>query len=609
MDPGPETLIYAVYEWLDSTSYLPDELFEVVVRDIAILLIGFESSLNMPGLADALVSPPSRRSMKGGVTDEELLALRQAAEAEGASQNARNRYRNGQLRYNTERQVLAIREERPEVLAIKGAAPLPREPRLPDDLDQFFRRIEELRTAKIAIARAAAEARQRLDTLDELVNVANITRRYRTANEANQGRLVNDRLERINTALARVRQELGQLSQPNLPRLIRSAAFSAAGTALTFGGLTAATGVVTGVALLGATGVGLAAAAAAAATVAVADNPATVQRAVNGVYGVLSGVLSSFHDTMAASQHLEDYGELPDFNTPLVQAASRLARPYGATINITGEPTGYNEHGTPIYNYMRQGQPGVPYYDPSALATDEVDAHPISMLLAYPVRIAATVVFVGGTNLLYQAFTHREEASLRGEESALQRNTNSSIAEINRLIDIARERHNEAKARALAEFERQRARVDEQERIITEAYAEFVRQRATRVEAYQALMDRWYEGRQAAVIAERAANAQVDFANAVMAMARGGPAMIEAPRGAAPLLVLNQAVAPAAPAAPVAPANAPANARANAPANAGLNAAAPAPRGEELNAEGGRRRRRTRGRRPARKSRKLLRRR
>ena len=583
MDPGPETLVYAVYEWLDSTSYLPDELFEVVVRDIAILLIGFESSLNMPGLADALVSPPSRRSMKGGVTDEELLALRQAAEAEGASQNARNRYRNGQLRYNTERQVLAIREERPEVLALQGAAPLPREPRLPDDLDQFFRRIEELRTAKIAIARAAAEARQRLDTLDELVNVVNITRRYRTANEANQGQLVNDRLERINTALVRVRQELGQLSQPNLPRLIRSAAFSAAGTALTFGGLTAATGVVTGVALLGATGVGLAAAAAAAATVAVADNPATVQRAVDGVYGVLSGVLGSFHHTMIASQHIEDYGELPDFNTPLVQAASRLPRPYGATINITGEPTGYNEHGTPIYNYMRQGQPGVPYYDPSALAVDAVDAHPISMMLAYPVRIAATVVFVGGTNLLYQAFTHREEASLRGEESALQRNTNSSIAEINRLIDIARERHNEAKARALAEFERQRARMDEQERIITEAYAEFVRQRAARVEAYQALMQRWYEGRQAAVIAERAANAQVDFANAMMAMARGAPA-IEAPRGAAPLLVLNQAVAPA-------------------------NAPAPAARDEELNAEGGRRRRRTRGRRPARKSRKLLRRR
>jgi hypothetical protein len=219
----------------------------------------------------------------------------------------------------------------------------------------------------------------------------------------------------------------------------------------------------------------------------------------------------------------------------------------------------------------------MPYYDPSALVLNQDDPHPLSALLAYPVRIAATTIFVGGTHIIYNVYRDRSELSLRGEEAALHRNINSSTATLRRLIDTVRARHNDARARARAEFERQRVRLDEQERIITEAYAEFVRQRAVRVEAFQALMQRWYESRQAAVIAQQAANAQVNFAQAMMALARGAPAAIEGPRAAA-LLVLNQAAPPA-----------------------------PAPRGEQLNEElpEGGRRRKTRGRnRKNRKSRK-----
>ena len=536
-----KTLVYAIYEWLDSMTYIPNELFDVLLRDIAIMLIGFEIAMKMPGLAEALVTP---RRMRGGVSNQELAELRQAAEANNASQNAKNKYRNAQLTYNSERQLALIREERPEALSLQGAAPLPREPKLPEDLEQFFRRIQELRVAKRAIESDVATARQALGNLDTIVNVANISRRYRTENETTQEAVVIERLAKINQALTKVRREIDRLSDPNLPRLVKSAVFSAAGTVLTFGGLTLAAGVVTGAALLTATGVGLAATAAAAATAAVADNPATVQRTVTTTYNLLSDALSSIGMSMLTSQHIENYGTLPDYNTPLVQAASRARRPYGATINLTAEPSSYNERGVPIYNYMREGQAGVPYYDPSALVINQDDTHPIRAMLAYPTRIAATVIFVGGTNLIYQAFKYREEISLRAEEGALQRNKNSLTLEINRLIDIARARHAEAKARARDEFERQRNRVDEQERIITEAYAEFVRQRAARVEAYQVLMQRWYESRQAALIAERVANAQVDFANAMIALARG-PAAIEGP--APQLLVLNQRSLPGSP--------------------------------------------------------------
>ena len=584
-----ETRVFAVYEWLCSTIYIPNELFDVVLRDIAIMLIGFEFSLKMPGLADALVSTPSNGIMRGGVTDAELAALRQAAEANGASQNARNSYRNAQLRYNTERQVAQIRGRRPanEQLALPVAVPIPDEPRLPEDLEQFLRRINELRVARRRIEAEVVSARGAMEALNAVVNNATVSEMYQTAGENLERELELDRLEKINNTLRRVRQELGQLSELSISRLIKSSVFSAAGTALAFGGLTAAGTAITGAALLGATGVGLATVAAGAAAAAVADNPATVQRAANGVLSFLTGVVDNIGQTLLTSQHVEDYGELPDLVTPAVQAASRLAsRPYGGTagtFNLTAPPTGYNEDGTPIYNFFRPAQPGMPYYDPSALVLTQDDPHPLSTLLAYPVRIAATTIFVGGTNIIYQTFKDRDEISLRGQEAALQRNINASTATLRRLIDTVRARHNDARALARAEFERQRTRLDEQERIITEAYAEFVRQRTVRVEAFQALMQRWYESRQAAVIAQQAANAQVNFAEAMMALARRGHAAIEAPREPA-LLVLNQAAPPAPP-----PANAP---------------------GEQLNEEvrEGGRRRKTRGRnRKNRKSRKLRR--
>jgi hypothetical protein len=268
--------------------------------------------------------------------------------------------------------------------------------------------------------------------------------------------------------------------------------------------------------------VGLAATAAGAAAVVVVDNPLAVNRAVTDAYNVLSGLWQSVGQALLVDKYIEETGRMPDLLTPQITAAAAAHRtPYGATINLGQEPMGYNEEGVPIYNILRQRQAGIPYFNPNFMELEENNIHPIRDLLANPLRLAAMTTFLGGTHIIYGILTQRYELSLRANESSFLSNRRNVEAKLTRLIDVARQRHADAKARAISEVQRLQARVDEQDRIITEAYTEFVKQRAARVDAYQALMQQWYQARMAAQFAQQAAEAQVNQAQALMALANG----------------------------------------------------------------------------------------
>ena len=584
-----ETVVYSIYEWLHTISTdMPEELFNVLLPHIAIMLIGFERAIGINGIVDALLSPP--RGQRGGVTDAELAAARQTAENEGATQANKNRYRNLELQHATERQITSIVRNRPRQL--EDAPPLPRVPTLINDLVQFQQRIEELRLAKAQLDREIGDVREGLGELNGIVNNSNIIERYRTNAETVEATRLHDRLRRIREEIAKTKRLLENPSDDSLRRLVAASVLSAGCTALLFGGGAAAAALATGTALMGATTVGLAATAGLTTAAVIADNPGLVNEAVHHAYVGLTGVLSALGQGMYATDQevyeLPNNSEPPDFNTPLVQAAAAAARPYMPGINLSSEPSGYNENGVPIYNYTNQGhfQSGMPRFNPDALVLPDEDVHPIRALITTPLQTAVITVFIGGTYVIYSMFENRYILELRAKETSLRHEEETDQVAINRLIDVARQRHREARDMALAREESLQARIDAQDRIITNAYAKFVGERQRRIDAYEVLMSRWHQGQQAARIAREAAAVQMEFARSMMALAAGRP-------GAAPLL---------------------GNLAAEPPLLGNLPAAGPrslgnrAPAEEELNdqVEGGRRRRKTRARRrPARKSRRL----